>query len=307
MGSLLSAFGSEVDVSDCKIDINAEPGEAERDVVEKAAETLELIKDTLEMLEGYEDCSPLIKRAMGDPTPDNEGEAWSKAQDCAGKAKKFYQTAQLLEDIFPQLLRSLATEDEKSSFVQKQAVCSKAAALLEFALKFDGMRVMRPTISNDMAYYRRSLSKHANQPNLPVKDDEASYVMLFVAQMSPMTAALAKGTSALMKTSPSFAVRVPKVLALLANVCLALCRSKEFDEETTQKLLYAMVGGLIVYDHVSPEGAFTAKGLNTKSAVSMVVKDYPQQANLANALKYSTLHYSDDSTPSAIKSILESA
>jgi len=307
MGGLLSAFGSEVDVSDCKIDINAEPGDSERDVVQRAVETLELAKTAFETLEAYEDCSPLVKKAMGDPTPDNEAEAWSKAQEAAGKAKKFYNMAQALEEMFPQLLRCLAGEDEKSSFQQKQAVCSKVAELLEFALKFDGLRVMHPTISNDMAYYRRSLSKHSNQPNLPVKDDEASYIMLFVAQMSPMTYALAKGASGLMKTAPSFALRVPKVLALMSNVCLSLCRSKEFDEATTLKLLYAMVGGVIVYDHVSPEGAFTAKGLNTKSAVSFLVKDYPQQSNLANALKYSSLHYSDDSTPSSIKTVLESA
>jgi len=307
MGAFLSAFGTEVDVSDCKIDINAEPVEAERELIEKVTKTLEQCKVALEMLQEYEDCSQLVKRAMGDPTPDHEAEAWTRAQLCAGKAKKFYETSQALELIFPELLKSLASDDQKSTFLEKQAVCSKTASLLEFALTFDGLRVMRPTLPNDMAYYRRSLSKHANEGEIPVRDDEASYVMLFIAQMSPMTAAMAKGTSNLMKSSAFYGTQVPKVLALMANICLALVRSKEIDEATIQKSLYAMVGAMIVYDHVSPEGVFNARGLNTKSAVTLVVKDYPQQPHLANALKYCTVHYSDDATPASIKAILESA
>jgi hypothetical protein len=133
-----------------------------------------------------------------------------------------------------------------------------------------------------------------------------SYVLLFVANVNPWISALAKGTSTLIKSSTTYTAQIPRVLALMANVCLALCKSKEYDEATTNKFLVAMAASIVVYDHVVPDGAFTAKGLNVKSASNLIVKDYPQ-SNLANALKYSTLHYADDNTPASIKSILESA
>jgi hypothetical protein len=151
--------------------------------VGEADEALKQANDAIELAQGYEEFSAILRKAMGDPTPDNEALAWQKAQEAAGKAKKFYQAAQVLgkfldfgdfepegfcvENTFPQLLRALASDDEKSTFLQKQAVCSRVASMLDCALRFDILRMSRPTIPNELSYYRRSLSKHSNESNLP--------------------------------------------------------------------------------------------------------------------------------------------
>lgn len=158
-----------------------------------------------------------------------------------------------------------------------------------------------------------------------VRDEEASFISLYIAQPIPMMTALAKSTSSLYVSNPN----VPAALALMANVCLELLKSKRSQpsshrmcaratdtrllacrfttSETNQLLVRVMVGSIVLFDHVSLEGgAFVKKsGINIKQAVQLVVKEYPTQNSLTNMLRYSTLHYSDDSTPAGIRSLLD--
>lgn len=142
-----------------------------------------------------------------------------------------------------------------------------------------------------------------------VRDDEASFISLFIAQPIPMMTATAKATSELLGESAHLGVHVPKVLATIANVCLHLVKTKKFDDPLVNILcVRAMVGSIVLFDHVTTDGAFVKRsGINIRQAVQLVTKEYADQKPLVNALRYSTLHFSDDSTPAAITQMLENA
>jgi hypothetical protein len=68
-----------------------------------------------------------------------------------------------------------------------------------------------------------------------------------------------------------------------------------------------MVGVIILYDHVHPLGAFTKRSTVDMKGSIKVLKDHPQQRNvegLLNALRYSTKHLNDETTPKDIKAKL---
>jgi hypothetical protein len=135
-----------------------------------------------------------------------------------------------------------------------------------------------------------------------------------------MMSALAKSTSSLYVYNP----HVPQALALTCNVCLELLKTKRLaghfvllyahkiyirfgSQETNQLLFRVMVGAIVLFDHISLEGGAFVKmsGINIKQAVQLVVKEYPTSTSLCNMLRYSTLHYSDDTTPTGIRTLLD--
>jgi len=67
-----------------------------------------------------------------------------------------------------------------------------------------------------------------------------------------------------------------------------------------------MVGVIILYDHVHPIGAFCkSSSIDMKSSIK-VLKDQPcgKVEGLLNALRYTTKHLNDESTPKGIKTLL---
>jgi hypothetical protein len=309
MGTLFSTFNSGVDVSDIYVDFKAEPHANEKELCDQVSDLLDQGKNILNLLESFNDCGLAIRRALSNPTPENEKEAFDAVKANVETIYQFFQFSKRIEKLFPSLLKTLATDDEKSSIKEQQAVSKKVADVLDFVLKFDELKMLRPGLQNDFSFYRRSLGKHAADPDLLVRDDEASFISLFIAQPIPMMTALAKSTTEVLNENAHCAVHVPKVLATIANVCLHLVKTNQFQDEATNMLcVRAMVGSIVLFDHVSAEGAFVKRsGINIRQAVTLVVKEYADQKPLINALRYSTLHFSDDSTPSAITALLENA
>jgi len=303
-------FSAQVDVSDVFVDFhNSDPKGDEKEMFDVVTEILVEGKAMFDNLDQYADCGLSIRRALTNPTPDNEREAFGAVKANVDVINGFYQFSKKIEKQFPALLRSLATDDEKASIQQKQAVSKKVCDVLDFVLKFDELKMLRPGLQNDFSFYRRSLGKHAGDPDLVVRDDEASFISLFIAQPIPMMTSTAKATAELCNENAHFGTHVPRVLATIANVCLHLVKSKRFDDAPTNLLcVRALVGSIVLFDHLTPDGAFVKRsGINIRQAVQLVTKEFSEQKPLINALRYSTLHFSDDSTPAAITQMLENA
>jgi len=304
-------FESGVDVSDVVVNFaNPAPTMDEKDLAEQMENLLVQGQELLGIITGYEDCGLSIRRALSNPTHENENDAFQAVKRNAETINGFYQYSKQLEDVFPRMLEMLATDDEKKSIQDQQTMAKHICQLLDFVLKFDEIKMLRPGMQNDFSFYRRALGKHDGDPDLIVRDDMASFISLFLAQPIPMMTALSNATHQLLTRDAHMTTHVPKVLATIANVCLHMVKSGalEADKATSTLCLRAMVGAIVLFDHVTPDGAFVKRsGINIKQAVTMIVKDYPGEIALINALRYGTLHFSDDSTPSSIATMLENA
>ena len=79
-----------------------------------------------------------------------------------------------------------------------------------------------------------------------------------------------------------------------------------FKPETIEFTLRVLVGIIILYDHVHEQGAFhKASPINIRLAVKTIRdSDSTNKEGLLNALRYTTKHLKDESTPKNIKQLL---
>jgi len=100
---------------------------------------------------------------------------------------------------------------------------------------------------------------------------------------------------------------VINALATISNVCHDMVAKRKFDKDQTNMFcLRAMVGSIILFDHIAPQGAFVKKSpINIKGCIS-VLKNYTQSPTegLLNALRFTTITLNNPETPNSIKQLL---
>jgi len=294
MGILLS-FLKGKDPAEVFIDFeNAQPTDNEMDIYNRVGDLLGQGDGVMHSLEEYKGCQELARKAMSTPTLTNETEAFEGLLVAVDSISQFFNYSKQLEQTVPDLLMSLARgadNENKQSFQDQQALAKQLADVFNFALKLDQTRMLRPFLSNDFSYYRRLLPKFNKHPAIKVKDDDASGMALFTAEHIPMTSTLAKAAgSALEKNS-----YVTAALALMANSCMSMIKSKKFAKpETNLFCARAMTGAIVLFDHVDPIGAFHKKSpIALKQCILLLKREFPKEVGLLNAIHFSTKHFRD--------------
>jgi len=245
----------------------------------------------LRMIDDYKGCQDLVRKAMSTPTMENEKAAFEALLQVVSHISSFFDYAKKLEEMLPILLDHLgkAPTEEKQTIEQQQdtaALAKQLADVLDFTLRFDQLRMMRPHLSNDFSYYRRLLPKFSNNPNIKVKDDEAGGMALFTAEHIPMMTALCRAAHKALQSNES----VTATLALMANSCLKMIKSKKFDKaEINLFIARAMTGAIVLFDHVHPNGAFQKNSsIHIKSCISLLKTNFPKEQGLMNAIQFSS-------------------
>jgi len=307
-------FGSPK-IEGVDIDLDAvQPTEGELKMHDTVSEVLVKRTDIISQIEDYKGCSGLAKAAMGQvgkgsKTQDDDQSAEKQCFEAllasATQVQTFFQYSQEVATVFPQLLEFLSggTEGSKVAGLDKvQALAIQLGKLLDFALRFDGLRMMRPALSNDFSYYRRLLPKYSStHPDVEVKEDEASSMALFTAEPTPMTNVLIRTTLKVQETTPT----VSLVLATMASSCLLMLKQKKFDNpDTVIFCTRAMTGAFVLFDHVDEIGAFNKKSVvDAKAVIMLLQKDFPEEIGLLNAIRYSTKNFND--APDSVQSLFE--
>uniref|UniRef100_A0A6A7FPV7 CYRIA/CYRIB Rac1 binding domain-containing protein n=1 Tax=Hirondellea gigas TaxID=1518452 RepID=A0A6A7FPV7_9CRUS len=291
-----------------------EAGDDEK-VVEDLTAKLEQRAPILKQLEFYDPRSELIRKALSEPTFDNDREAFEAVIVNAEVIYGFFKYGVYLGETVPTLVKKIGAvcEDDQVLFIQ-DAASKRLVEILDFVLRFDELKMLRPGLQNDFSFYRRSLGKHVQDFDLLVKDEDTSLISLFLAAHIPMMTALAKKSSVAYQDDEN----VTTAIAEFANACLSILKFKVFaaDHKANGLFLRAMVGAVVLFDHVEPEGAFHKRSpIMMKYVCKMLVgefqRDYPGVLadpvieNLINTLRFSTMHFKDDSTPSSIAAALE--
>lgn len=327
MGNLLKLLTKEEnDGCGSKIDIfldfeNATPTESEKEVFDVVHSVLDVAPQILQELQGYQGAGEEIRQAISNALNEELQEvAWKAVVPLVGKLKTFYEFALELEAVLPQLLYALCSGPETpiEHLERQQALAKQFAEILHFTLKFDDLKMTNPSIQNDFSYYRRTLSrrKMANADDdsegIQVTNEMANRMSLFYAYPTPLLKILSDATSKFVTENKSLPIEnTTDCLSTLANLCRTMIENPNFsskvaNEETHLFCLRVMVGLIILYDHVHPVGAFAkTSNIDIKASIK-VLKDQPQGTvdGLLNALRYSTKHLNDETTPKTIRSLL---
>jgi hypothetical protein len=318
MGQLLSLISESKNAEKVFIDFEkAIPSDDEKALHDAVAEVLNKAPVILDRLRKYAGCEEFIRKAITTPGPETEEAAWEAVLPAVDQLQQFYDFSLELEQCFPKLLVALCKSDgEKTpkNHLSSQALAKQLADVFDFVLRFDDAKMVNPAIQNDFSYYRRTLNRmklSKKDANIKIRDELANRMSLFFAYPTPMMKVLSETTAKFLSTD----VTVPRenvtsVLATLANVCHDMVENKKFSKEDfTMLSLRAMVGSIILYDHVSEQGAFVKKSpINVKGCIHVLKTFQPttdqSTDGLLNALRFTTIHLNDPETPGSIKQLL---
>ncbi|XP_040572056.1 CYFIP-related Rac1 interactor B [Lepeophtheirus salmonis] len=299
---------------------NAAPVTPDETLLYEEAESL--LKESLSVLgdlQNYKGASKEIREAIGKPSPQTQSAAWNALLPSLQKLKRFYVFSQKMEFLVPKLLDALIEKEESDPATileildERQALVKQFAKILEFVLKFDELKLVNPALQNDFAYYRRTTQKSKNRdPFLNI--DMAASMSPFFGHAAPMLKSISSCVEYYIarEDDPSKTRRALDTLSVMANICVRMLDSPNLKarirhpEETECFILRVMTAVIILYDHVHPVGAFAkSSDVNVKGCVR-VLRDQEKSRveSLMNALRYTTKHVNDVSTPKSTKAML---
>lgn len=297
----------------------AQPTEAELAVFNKVKIVLEKCQAIIKDMQQYTGATESIRQAISNAKSEElQQTAWEAVCPLVVKLKHYYGFSNELDGITQELLQMLTSIDltPREHLEQQQALFRQFADILDFVLRFDDLKMTNPSIQNDFAYYRRTLNRmKANETQMEeniVSAEMANKIALFYANSTPMLKVLSDSTTKFVSTHKDLPVEnTTDCLSTMANICKVMIESpvlaSRFQSvETKLFCLRVMVGVIILYDHVHPAGAFVkTSSIDMKGSIK-VLKDqeFRLVEGLLNALRYTTLHLNDDSTPKTIKSML---
>lgn len=308
MGAIISMFGSKGPEIELDLDADAKSGfknKAQEEVFAAVEEVLAGAPDVLLKVDQYVGCQELARTAMRDATTENEQKAFEGLLSAVDSISAFFNFHGTLQEVFPKLIKAIADDYSTPDALQEavcQPLCLKLIQIVDFAIRFDQVRMLRPNLSNDFSYYRRLLPKFNKHPKIRIKDDEASGMALFTAQHIPMVDALIRSSLAAAQGNGN----VSAVLALLGNSCLKCVREDRAPPGTDKGMMCAraMAGAVVLFDHCSIPHAFNRKAaIKTKEIVNTLKKSFAAEVALINAIRFNSKNFAD--APPAIEKLFD--
>eukprot|EP00045_Choanoeca_perplexa_P001098 m.17997 g.17997 ORF g.17997 m.17997 type:complete len:325 (+) comp10729_c0_seq1:108-1082(+) len=298
----------------------AAPSDAEKEVYEVVDAVLSRSSGIIEALETYEGAGDHIRNAISNASDEGmQKAAWDAVCPLVGKLKDLYIYSSEIEGVLPRLLEALCSETPAIEVMaDKQALSKQLAEILRFVLKFDDLKMNNSAIQNDFSYYRRTLNRmkmnnSGEDEAVVVTNEEANRMSLFFAYPTPMLKAVSDATTKFVNENHEIPVEnTTDFLSTMATLCRVMIETPDvyqrFEKpETVTFCQRVMVGAIILYDHVHLVGAFSKKNpsIDMRGSIkALKMHDNPHLENLLNALRFSTKHLNDDSTPKEVKKLL---
>ncbi|EDQ90006.1 uncharacterized protein MONBRDRAFT_35147 [Monosiga brevicollis MX1] len=323
MGNIVQVLRRDAQTLDKDIFVDfekASPSDAELETYEKVNAVLSKADGILKDLETYEGAGDPIRKAISNGSDEElQKQAWDAVSPLVALLKDFYIFSSEVESVLPFLLEALCTEAPATEALEgKQALAKQFAEILQFVLKFDDLKMNNPAVQNDFSYYRRTISRMkmknpGEEEEAVVSNEEANRMSLFYAYPTPMLKTVSDATTKFVSENHEIPVEnTTDFLATLATICRVMIESPDiysrFEKPDTVTFCQrVMVGAIILYDHVHLVGAFSKKNQSIDiraSLKALKMHENPHLENLLNALRFSTKHLSDDSTPKDIKKLL---
>jgi len=326
MGNLLRVLYNRESDSPNRVDIfvdfeNAQPTQRELKVWNQVETVLKCTEPILLELRLYKGASNEIRDAISNPkSEEHQSRAWETLGPLVSQLKRFYEFSLDFESVVPNLLGVLCSNEmpPRQHLETQQALFKQFAEILDFTLKFDDLKMTNPAIQNDFSYYRRTLSRLKMSGDEDVDSDfdvtnaMANRMSLFYAHATPMLKVLSDTTSKFVSENKDLPIEnTTDCLSTMASICRVMIENPKYririaNEETVMFCLRVMVGVIILYDHVHPVGAFVkSSNIDIKNSIKVLKDHAPGKVEcLVNALRYTTKHLNDDTTPRAVKNLL---
>jgi len=177
------------------------------------------------------------------------------------------------------------------------------AEIFNFISQFDQIRLGKPDIPNDFAFYRRLLPKFPKHPNITVKEDLVADMAMFIADHSPMINAILRSIKTLVE---QYRNGFRDLMGTLANSCLRSLTGRSPTSSSESKIFIArtMVIGIVIYDQVESHVFARDSPIKTRECIVALKAQLneTEYLPLLRAIRYSTISY--PTAPDQIQDLL---
>ena len=236
--------------------------------------------------------------------------------------KRMFEYASEMEQKVPELLNYILTEgvtghtnkQQQQWLEANEAVVHCLCDVLVFGLNFDHTKQRSPDVQNDFAYYRRNMGKF--QEKAEVGEAETNMIAMWMADGSPMLTRLTDSVGNLYSETPAGADGVKHLFSNIVNVSCSMLMRGDVGKtsltdpatENTNYCICLMTSGIILFDRVVPTGAFRkGSGVEMKKCVLQLKACLPASKIYLQHIKFSTKHFQDKDTPTALATLIEEA
>jgi len=291
--------------------INFENPTADSDgeLVNELKEVLDKFPNVLHSFESYQGSGELIRNAISSPSPETEQAAWTEVRVGVSQLRDFFDVSALLERNLPHVYAALCVGDADSALVSHQALTKVLCEMLDFSARFDDMKMVNPAVQNDLAYYRRVLSRLKRERKAAdgeIKDETVDRMSLFYAHASPMTRVVIDTTSSFLDSDASASAgQINKVLSRLAETCRGMVGdNKIVNADVQQMCLRSMTMCLVILDHTYNGGIFSKKSPVDVVSCIKLLQSQQNTDGMMNALRFMTTHLREPNALPFIKKTL---
>jgi len=269
--------------------------DSDGDLVGELGDVLQKFPNVLRQFESYQGSGELIRNAISSPSPETEQAAWSEVRVGVTQLRDFFEVSALLERHLPHVYAALCVGDADSALVSHQMLTKILCEMLDFSARFDDMKMVNPAVQNDLAYYRRVLSRLKRERKAAdgeIRDETVDRMSLFYAHASPMTRVVIDTTSQFLESDASASAgQINKVLSRLAETCRGMVSDNKISNaETQQMCLRSMTMCLVILDHTYPGGIFSKKSPVDVVSCVKLLQTQQNTEGMMNALRFMTTH-----------------
>jgi len=246
--------GEQKQVHDLSVKVDAKIGES---------------SEALKFLSSYgPGGSQIIKDAISKPgDPQIQEKAWEKMLPLIKNLLDLKQSYSALNQMIPEILGQMwETKKDRSSsallevFRQRETLLIQLGKILDVNMKFDSLKMMAPSIPNDISYVKRqaTLRRKDNQMTT-VEPDQLGELSMFYIEHNPAMKSVIKTITEFFQAAESKSESLD-LIVVFCKVCMKVLdtdiRAKFENVATVMMVHRIMVATALLYDNLHPEGIF---------------------------------------------------
>ncbi|OHT15036.1 putative protein FAM49B [Tritrichomonas foetus] len=270
--------------------------------------------DLMQKFGNYRDAQAQTNAAISNPNEQTGTVAWDAVLplvEFQGQVFDFAsKTSQKFKELLDFLIASGKSQMAKNTQfldIDYEANCVIVNAICEIAqlvFYFDSTKMRLPKLLGDLSYFRRVVTRRPDYPDYEALYAKSTEMTMFYANSSPL---FSQCTSAIILSTEQDKSSFLTAISGLANSLISTIKNHKFSNEKTNiKCLSGITFAILLYDHISTNGAFHQKSpIHVRDGLYALKTFSPRQTELINIIKYSSKHLSDDSTPANIKDMLK--
>ena len=307
MGGLFSSLKPLPEIYIDLQNVTPNPGR-ESELYEKFNSTV--IEPSVELFKkfaAYKDGQKEATQAMVTPTQENKDIAWNTILPNIYVQMEIYNYFNNLTNEFARLVDvvlELLLSTKDTFFTEYPALTKCFALCFDIILKFDTQLLMLPKLVNDLAFFRRNSATRNQNSEFDSLIESSNQTTVFWATQMPFLNKIIQSMKQKCTSNPDIAPQVYGVFGAVADVCTST-GLKSTNEELTILCLRCLTGAILVYDALSPTGAFNKPDFHLKEALEFLSNHTPKQSGLINFIVYSSTTYDKPTTDPKIKAILK--